>query len=200
MPYRLFDELPRSPKRRYDIFALRDIRWAARTVGYRMVFLYTDRLILRTHEPVDETAFVQMQTDPEVRRYAGGRAWSVDEATTRFRTQYVGRPRETYGLWAAVLRTDETYIGMCGLSGTTKNVHLGYYIARPYWGLGFASEGARALVDLGFGRLNLSRILADADKGNIASERILEKLGFRIVHAETLASGRVINHYELQRL
>jgi [ribosomal protein S5]-alanine N-acetyltransferase len=164
-----------------------------------MVLLRTDRLFLRTHAPADEARFVQIHTDPEVRRYVGGRAWSVDEATTRFRAQYLGRPRATYGLWAAVLQAEDTYIGMCGLSGSAAAAHLGYYIARPYWRLGLASEAARALVDLGFTRLNLRRILADADQGNIASERILDKIGFRIRRVETLASGRVINHYELRR-
>jgi len=164
-----------------------------------MIFLQTDRLILRAHEPADENAFVAMHTDPEVRRYVGARAWTLDEATSRFRTRYIGKPEKTFGLWATVRRDDQTYIGMCGLSHSAGDAHLAYYIARPFWGLGFASETAKALVDFVFNELHLPRILANAEKGNAASERILEKLVFRIASIEPLASGRVITHYELLR-
>jgi [ribosomal protein S5]-alanine N-acetyltransferase len=165
-----------------------------------MILLQTSRLLLRTHDERDEPAFVEMHTDPEVRRYVGGRAWSIDEAITRFRARFLGEPRTAYGLWAAVLEAEDVYVGMCGLSGPPQRAaHLGYYIARPYWGLGLATEAARAFVDFGFGNLQLRRILADADEGNRASERILEKLGFRAIREEALASGRVICHFVLER-
>jgi RimJ/RimL family protein N-acetyltransferase len=164
-----------------------------------MIFLQTDRLLFRTHEPADEAAFVEMHTDPDVRRYAGGRAWWHEEATRRFRERFSGRPDAAFGLWATVLREQGTYVGMCGISGTPANPHLAYYIARPYWGIRLASEAAAAFVEAGFTRLKLQRILADADKGNVASERILTKLGFHVVEDETLGSGRMIHHYELRR-
>lgn len=162
-----------------------------------MILLHTDRLLFRTHETRDEAAFVEMHTDLEVRRYVGGRAWSVDEAVTRFRIHQLGKPRRTYGLWAMVLRADDTYIGMCGLRGRRSSAHLAYYIARRFWGMGLATESASALVDFGFGRLELARILANADKANGVSGHILEKLGFRAYRDETLASGRIIRHYAL---
>ncbi len=164
-----------------------------------MILLRTDRLLFRTHEARDEAAFIEMHTDPQVRRYAGGRAWSPDEATTRFQTQYLGKPHRTYGLWATVLKAEGTYVGMCGLSGMRPSPRLGYYIARPYWGRGLASEAASAFVGLGLGQLGVTRILADADKGNSASERILEKLGFRMFRDELSEQGRIIRHFELRR-
>jgi RimJ/RimL family protein N-acetyltransferase len=127
-----------------------------------------------------------MHTDSEVRRYAGGRAWSVDEAKGRFQEQYLGKPRDTYGLWAA-------------LSGSRSAARLGLYIARPYWRRRLATEAATALVEFGFHKLQLARILADTDKDNVASGRILAKLGFNVVRDETLRTGRVITHYELRR-
>lgn len=167
-----------------------------KSVSEEMILLQTDRLLFRTHEAGDEAAFVEMHTDFEVRRYVGGRAWSRDEAVKRFRTQYLGKPSGSYGFWATVLKAQHAYIGMCGLNDTPPGPRLAYYIARRYWGQGLASEAASAFVDYGLRRLQLSRILADADKGNRASERILEKLGFRVFQDETLDSGRVIRHYE----
>jgi RimJ/RimL family protein N-acetyltransferase len=165
-----------------------------------MILPQTDRLLFRKHERRDEAAFVEMHTDPQVRRYAGDRAWSPDEAASRFRTQFLGKPTRTYGLWAAILRAEDVYVGMCGLRGTRVKAHLGCYIARPYWGVGLATEAARAFVDLGLHELRLKRIAASVDKGNGASERVLQKLGFEAYRDETLPSGRVIRYYQLHRV
>jgi RimJ/RimL family protein N-acetyltransferase len=58
-------------------------------------------------------------------------------------------------------------------------VELGYWIARPYWGLGFATEAARPLVDFARHSLRLKRLTAGHFLDNPASGRVLEKLGFR---------------------
>lgn len=167
-----------------------------------MVFLETDRLLFRTHEIRDEDDFVAMHTDPEVRRYVGGRAWSVYEAVKRFRSTYLGKPRETYGLWATVFKEEGKYIGCCGLHSPEKETrkYLAYYIARPYWGRGLASEASAAFLELGFNRLQLPGIFATTEKGHAASERILQKFGFHLVSEELIpVSGRTISLYELPR-
>jgi ribosomal-protein-alanine N-acetyltransferase len=165
-----------------------------------MIFLETDRLLFRSHEPEDEDEFVKMHTDSEVRAYVGGSAWPSQKAQNRFRKEYLGRPTETYGLWATILKAEEKYIGTCGLSfaGGGPVARLGYYIARPYWRRGLASEASQAFIDVAFSRLRLPRIMADVEKGNAASERILQKFGFKYVNQEELpANGRIICFYEL---
>ncbi|MGH9741792.1 MAG: GNAT family N-acetyltransferase, partial [Candidatus Acidiferrum sp.] len=109
-----------------------------------------------------------MHTDAEVRRFVGGRAWSTEEAIHRFRNGYLGRPTETYGLRATIFKDDQKYIGACGLSAPPNlpEPALGYYIARPYWGRGLASEASTAFLELGFTRLRLARILADVERGH----------------------------------
>ncbi|MGC2530766.1 MAG: GNAT family N-acetyltransferase [Candidatus Acidiferrum sp.] len=167
-----------------------------------MLFLETDRLLFRSHEPQDEDEFVTMHTDPEVRRYVGGRAWPEEEAIHRFRNGYLGRPDKTYGLWATILKEEQQYIGACGLAAPPAKPapSLGYYIARPYWGRGLASEASSAFLELGFGTLSLARVLADVEKGHAASEHILEKFGFKAIKEEEIPSrGRIIVLYELTR-
>jgi len=166
-----------------------------------MIFLQTERLLFRTHEAKDEADFVGMQTDPEVRRYVGGQAWPLKKAHSRFRNQYLGRPTETYGLWATILKEDGRYIGCCGLrAAERKTAHLGYYFARPYWRRGFASEAAEAFIGVAFNRLRLQRLLADIGEGNAVSEKILRKFGFKYASREEIAGGgRVILFYELSR-
>jgi RimJ/RimL family protein N-acetyltransferase len=165
-------------------------------------FLETSRLLFRTHEPQDESDFIGMHTDPEVRRYVGGRPWPLEKARARFRDEYLGRPKETYGLWATILKEESKYIGCCGLRAGDKKgeAHLGYYLAQPYWRRGFASEASQAFIDVAFTRLRLLRLLADVEKGNAVSEHILRKFGFKFISSEEIpASDRIINLYELTK-
>jgi [ribosomal protein S5]-alanine N-acetyltransferase len=115
-----------------------------------MIFRETERLLFRTHEPSDEADFVAMHTDPEVRRYVGRQAWPLEKAQRRFRNEYLGKPTETYGLWAAVLKEEQRYIGCCGLRRVEggKSAHLGYYFARPYWRAGLLRKLPQRLLIL----------------------------------------------------
>jgi [ribosomal protein S5]-alanine N-acetyltransferase len=167
-----------------------------------MIFLETARLLFRPHEAGDETDFVNMHTDAEVRRYVGGQAWPVEKARSRFREQYLGRPAETYGLWATEFKEEGKYIGSCGLRapGNGVGASLGYYLSRPYWGRGLGLEASRAFIDVAFTRLGLESVEADAEEGNTASEHILRKCGFKYVRRELVPGrGRIINFYELTR-
>jgi ribosomal-protein-alanine N-acetyltransferase len=160
----------------------------------------TPRLAFRAHESRDEPDFVAMQTDPEVRRFAGNRAWSPDEAALRFRSTFLGKPERTYGLWATIFKPEARYIGFCGLVWTNGDAHLGYYLARPYWGRGLANEAAEEFLRFAFSELRLARVLTDIESGHRRSERIAEKLGFtRIGEKEVGDAGRVIGRYELMR-
>ena len=120
----------------------------------------------------------------------------------RFRHQFVGRPVKTYGLWATVFKDENRYIGYCGLSSHTcdgrRTVNLAYYLARPYWGRGLATEAGKGFIEVAFSKLRLETIRADIEKGNDASEHILQKLGFRFVRREEIP-GRIFHTYELSR-
>jgi RimJ/RimL family protein N-acetyltransferase len=132
----------------------------------------------------------------------GGQAWPLEKAQHRFRNQYLGQPTETYGLWAAIFKEEQRYIGCCGLRHVEggKSAHLRYYFARPYWRRGFATEAAKGFVEVAFGRLALLTIVADVGKGNQASGHILQRLRFEYVSREEIpVSGRVILSYELSR-
>jgi ribosomal-protein-alanine N-acetyltransferase len=167
-----------------------------------MIFLETERLLFRSHEAGDEAEFVKMHTDAEVRRYVGGQAWSEEKARSRFREQYLGKPTETYGFWATVFKEEEKYVGCCGLRapGNGMGASLGYYLARPYWGRGLASEASRAFIEVAFRRLALEWVEADAEEGNTASEYVLRKCGFKYARREAVPGrGRIIDFYELAK-
>ncbi len=166
-----------------------------------MELLRTNRLLFRTHEARDEAPFVAMHTDDEVRRFVGGRGWPEAKARERFRTGYLGKPTQPHGLWATVLLETDEYIGACGFTGAGGRAHLAYYIARPFWGAGFATEAVEAFISLAKEHLALEALYADVETGHAASERILRKFGFeRTGHTFYDASGRDISHYRLAPL
>ena len=85
-------------------------------------------------------------------------------------------------IWLAIsLRTDGRQIGGIGLTVDAQHQHaeLGYWLGVPYWGKGYATEAARAMLRYGFCDLGLHRIFASHFKHNPASGNILRKLGMR---------------------
>lgn len=84
-----------------------------------------------------------------------------------------------YGWWAVELRSQNGIIGWNGLQllPETKEVEVGYLLSKAFWGQGLATEGARASVQYGFEYLGLEAIIGITHPENIASQRVLEKLG-----------------------
>lgn len=79
------------------------------------------------------------------------------------------------------LRSNERLCGGIGLHPTAAHQHaeLGYWLGVPFWGNGYATEAAHAVVRYGFEQIKLHRIFASHFEGNVASARVLEKLGMR---------------------
>ena len=79
------------------------------------------------------------------------------------------------------LRSDGRLCGGVGLHPNRAHYHaeLGYWLGVPFWGKGYATEAARAMVRYGFEQIKLHRIFASHFEGNLASTRVLEKLGMR---------------------
>jgi RimJ/RimL family protein N-acetyltransferase len=146
--------------------------------------LTLDRLVLREFEIKDWEAVHEYASDPEVVRY---QAWGPNTVrdTHAFVQRAVGfqheRGRQHFEL-GMVSRADERLIGGCGIhvaSAPNREGWIGYCLHRGFWGRGYATEAARALVAFGFDELRLHRIFATCDPANAASARVLEKVGMR---------------------
>jgi RimJ/RimL family protein N-acetyltransferase len=90
-------------------------------------------------------------------------------------------PRHVYDL-AVILKSEDLLIGRCGFAigdPDDEQAVLWYTLHPDSWGHGYAPEAARALVGFGFRELGLHRVWADTDPENLASVRVLEKLGMR---------------------
>ena len=147
-----------------------------------MLRLESARLLFRDHVPDDLEPYCAMESDPEYRwpQPVHPRA----ELERSFRSTWL--PPKPMGLYATVYKPDGAYIGRCGLypartdDGTLRPrvATLAYYLARPYWGRGLATEAAQAFVAHGFGALGLTCIQAGVNARHAASIRVLEKLAF----------------------
>ncbi|MDG4827481.1 GNAT family N-acetyltransferase [Asanoa sp. WMMD1127] len=171
-----------------------------------MAFLTTDRLVLRdfTGSPDEVEEVYALHDDPEVMRFING-GKPADRAMIRERTlpdmmrgfpAFGGRP----ACWAAEERTTGRFVGWFALrpvGGARSTVaDLGYRLRREVWGLGYATEGARALVDKGFRDLGVEEIVADTMTVNARSRRVLEKAGLRFVRQFTTDWPEVIEGSE----
>jgi RimJ/RimL family protein N-acetyltransferase/ADP-ribose pyrophosphatase YjhB (NUDIX family) len=146
--------------------------------------ILTERLRLRPLETEDVDALVAMDSDPEVRRY-------VDQPEAPSREEMLGRmPRllRRYAggaepaFWAAEIRETGAFCGwfhLRPLDDDPGTLDVGYRLRREWWGRGLATEGARALVQRAFAELDAGQVVAHALEENIASRRVLEKLGLR---------------------
>jgi [ribosomal protein S5]-alanine N-acetyltransferase len=146
------------------------------------VTLRTARLDLRPLVPADADAVFALRSDPVVQRYGSHPAWSdpqlaVDYIERDIRAMAAG----THAQFAIVRRADAAVIGTCTLyafDAQCRRADVGYALGVPEWGRGYANEAVTALLDWGFGHLELNRVEADIDPRNAASARALERLGF----------------------
>jgi RimJ/RimL family protein N-acetyltransferase len=145
--------------------------------------LETQRMLLREFDEGDVEPFYRMGSDPAVIRYTGdpgGGFTSVEHALEVLHSHPIADYRKYgFGRWACVLKASGAVIGFAGLKylPDQQEVDLGYRLLPAYWGQGLATEACRAVLDYGRTRLGIGRIIALVDPENVASVRILQKLG-----------------------
>jgi [ribosomal protein S5]-alanine N-acetyltransferase len=145
--------------------------------------LLTERLELRVFEPSDLDALHAVNGDPEVTRFM--KPYPTVEHTRRaldvhVREARAGRP----AFWAVIERSSGDLIGDAGVGlvdGIGPEFELGYALGTQWWGRGYATEAARAVRDYALGELALPEMLALVRPDNMASIKIVEKLGMERV-------------------
>lgn len=146
----------------------------------------TPRLILRDFVADDWPAVLGWQTDERYLRYY---PWTTDrtEADVReFLQRFIDwqneEPRRKFQL-AITLRQTGEVIGDAGIrrkDGSDFEADLGYELTPDQWGHGYATEAAHAMLDFGFRELGLHRVSAHCIADNLASARVMERLGMKL--------------------
>ncbi len=142
--------------------------------------LRTQRLLLRPFRASDVPDIVRLAGAREVAATTARIPHPYTEADARHFLEHLQKDKD-FGFAFAITRqeTGELVggVGLHPVPGQPRG-ELGYWIGVPYWGNGYATEAAGAVVAFGFDVLKLHRIFAGYFKGNEASRRVLEKLGF----------------------
>ena len=143
--------------------------------------LETDRLALRLLEPRDAAELQRLAGDWEVARTLARVPHPYEDGLAE---QWIASTKVDYEAargyaFAIERREDRQFLGVVGLEDREGGkLVLGYWLGRPYWGRGYMTEAAGAVVAFGFEELALDRIVVTAMAGNLGSIGVIRKLGF----------------------
>jgi len=143
--------------------------------------LETERLLIRDFVPEDWESVHQYACSESVCRYT---MWgpNTEQQTRDYIAQVIAAqtqaPRQAYE-FAVVLREEGRLIGGCGIGLNAPNGEIGYCFHPGYWGCGYATEAAKAMLQFGFGELHLHRIYATCRPGNTASANVMRRIGMK---------------------
>ena len=142
----------------------------------------TERLRLVAWQERHIAPFAAMNADPEVMRFFPA---TLSEAQTRagvdvWRAQF---EEKGWSNWAVELKESGEFIGFIGLSVLRRQlpfspcVEVGWRLARRFWGNGYATEGARASLEVGFRQLGLAEVVSFTALSNLLSRAVMERIG-----------------------
>jgi len=170
----------------------------------------TERLILREWTKADREPFARMNRDPRVMEFMPALMSRQESDGLADRIEAHFR-KHGFGLCAAELRENYSFIGFVGLSvpafeaAFTPCVEIGWRLAADHWGRGLATEGAREMVRYGFEMMGLDALVSFTAPANIRSQRVMKKLGMTHDPSDDfdhpgLPEGHALRRHVLYRL
>ena len=140
--------------------------------------LTTERLVLRPVTAHDHAVLLAHWTLPDVRRFLlNGEALSTAEVTEPIEDSIQDFNEDGYGIWIIQDGTRYSFFFRPGCAPGTSGLEIFYSLAPGWWGKGYATEAARAVVDHALVDLGLPEVLAEVDEGNAASVAVARRLG-----------------------
>ena len=144
----------------------------------------TDRLVLREWGEEDKTSFARINNDPMIMEFFPRRLSESDSdrLVDRFRHHF---ETHGFGFYAVELKKTGEFMGFAGLQTVEMSVpfapatEIAWRLDYEYWGKGYATEAATAVLDHGFGKLKLKEIVAYAVHDNSRAIKLMEKLGMK---------------------
>ena len=169
------------------------------------LIIETDRLILREMRHDDASELFEMDSNPNVHKYL----WNKPNTSITEIHDYITLVRKQYeenkiGRFVIIVKETNELIGWAGLKYCKAEVNkrvnffdIGYRLNEKFWGKGYASEASYAWLDYGFKEMKIQTMTAAAQTNNIASNRILQKIGMTETE-KYLENGVSWNWYEMQ--
>jgi RimJ/RimL family protein N-acetyltransferase len=144
--------------------------------------IQTEGLVLRQWTPADREPFSRINADPRVMEFLPAPLTVIESDQLADRIEAHFRERD-FGLFAAELQQDHSFIGFIGLSvpsfhaAFTPCVEIGWRLSAEHWGQGLATEGAQAVVRQAFEAFGIDGLVSFTVPANSRSRRVMEKLG-----------------------
>ena len=177
--------------------------------------LHSERLTLSPYDASNIDLALEMFTDPQVLRYAGG-VQEQDEIRGQMANWTKRGGNGCIGIWCISDRRTGEKLGSAALlpmpveekdtdyslvrpgQMPDGDIEIGYFLKRSAWGKGYATEACRRLIQMAFEESPLTEIVANFEEGNVASRNVLEKLGF-VNHGTMRCYGEDGPNYRLTR-
>jgi RimJ/RimL family protein N-acetyltransferase len=164
------------------------------------IILETQRLFLRRFTEADALLIRELNSQPGVLQYIPEPIPASDkEAKEIIINIILPQYKNKLGRWAVHLKSNDEFIGWCGLKLVNKEsdsyrIDLGYRFMPSHWGKGYATEAAKSTLEYGHHHLLLEKIIAHAHIDNIASQKVLEKIGMQYA-GEGMDAGMPVKGY-----
>lgn len=151
-----------------------------------MVYIETERLVLRQYKPTDENDFIRLFQDPAVMRY-----FLETKTTTEAQAIFLKFQRliaeKGYGVFAVEEKESQQFIGFIGLNRFEFDVDFApaieilWRLVPEFWNQGYATEGAKACLNFAREKLKLKQVYAFTTVSNTSSEQVMIKSGMTYV-------------------
>ena len=144
----------------------------------------TPRLILGQFIEADAPLILQLNSDPEIVKYVHEPVLTTLEQAKKIIVDIIlPQYKNNLGRWATYTKSNNEFIGWCGLKYRPEldEIDLGYRLKKSAWGKGYATEAAKHTLDHSFNKLDLKLITGRAHIENIASIKVLEKIGMHFI-------------------
>lgn len=169
----------------YQTIALENLVQNIEIKSSTIKIIETERLVLRTWKEEDVAAYFKINQDPEFIKFLAQNSLDIDQVKDYLLSK--NRLQEIYGYssWAVELKDTGELIGLMGLNyadfdaSFTPAVEIGWRLGLKYWGKGYATEGAKAVLKYGFEILGLKEIVAFSVPENRSSIKVMENIGMQ---------------------
>jgi len=162
--------------------------------------LTTTQLVLRAFTREDVEPLFRLMREPDVLRYFPPTTPLTRERVEKMVDRALRHWDERgYGLWAVEARSGGALMGRCGLQfiPETDEVEIDFLLGKPFWGRGFATEAAAAGLGYARSTLETPRVVGIVHPENLASRRVLEKIGMRFAE-EARYFGMGVHRYVVE--
>lgn len=150
-----------------------------------MIFLETERLILKPPSHDELNDLYQLQKDPIVMRFIGSGPRTMDKVAEINEIAINHFNKHGFSMCPLYEKQSGQFVGQAGIiylegDDTQPDIEIGYRLHQRFWGYGYATEIARSLIQWGFTHLNVDRLFAVTDADNAPSQNVLKKIGMQL--------------------